>query len=100
MLRLDRGELVRECVGLLRRQRAGLVDDAAGERRHRQRRLRRGEAGGEEEHDRSDEGAHRRTGGVPVARNQRGADAALSKLTDGGTEICASFCTVKLGLTL
>ena len=26
-------------------------------------------------------------------------DAALSKLTAGGVEICASFCTVKLGLT-
>ena len=34
------------------------------------------------------------------AADQRGAEAGLSKLTDGGTEICASFWTVKLGLTL
>ncbi len=33
-------------------------------------------------------------------QGQRGADAGLLKSTVGGTEICASFCTVKLGLSL
>ena len=97
---LDRGQLVRERLGLRRRQRSGLVDHPAGERRHRQHVLRRRQAGGDAEQDGSDEGAHRRTRWRDEGGDQRGAEAALSKLTLGGTEIWASFWTVKLGLTL
>jgi hypothetical protein len=59
---LDRGQLVRERLGLCRRQGSGLVDHPARERRHRQHALRRRQAGGDAEQDGSDEGAHRRTG--------------------------------------
>jgi hypothetical protein len=93
-LLLDRGELGAERVGLRGRQRRRLVDDAAGEDRHRHQvlGLRRGEGERGEQSRRSEDSAHR---ALPDQR-----DAGFSKLTGGGTEICASLLTVKLGLVL
>ena len=93
-LPLDRGELGAERVGLRRRERPRLVDDAAGEERHRHEvlRLRGGDGERGEQSRRGKDSAHR------ALVNQR--DAGFSKLTGGGTEICASLATVKLGLVL
>ena len=90
-LRLDGGELVAERLRLRGAERAGLVDHAARQRRHRQQALRLRQP-------------HRPQQGGGEQRAASGAsrfhfDAGLSKLTAGGCEICASFCTVKLGLT-
>ncbi len=93
-LLLDRRELGAERLGLRRRERRRLVDDAAGEDRHRHQvlRLRGREDERGEQRRRGEDSAHR------APRDQR--DAGLSKLTGGGTEICASLATVKLGLVL
>ena len=102
VLRLDRLRAWRRapaaCCGVSVR---GLVDDAAAERRHRHEILRRAAPlPSSKAATRSDERAHRAHATDRVRDAQRGADAGLLKSTVGGTEICASFCTVKLGLAL
>ena len=82
---------------LRRRQRRRLVDHAAGEDRHRHDVLRRTPAPKANRGERA--AAAARTARIG-RRLSVGADAGLSKLTVGGTEICASLATVKFGLGL
>ena len=98
-LLLERCELGAERVGLRRRERSGLVDDTAGEGRHRNDVL--GERGAKyeraEKSHRGKERAHREPRTAPHGLQR---DAGFSKLTGGGVEICASLATEKFGLVL
>ncbi len=84
-------------------ERAGLVDDARRQRRHRQHVLR--PAGAAAAHSQAASSSRSVCIDGPGSQRAHHFDAAaagaagLSKFTAGGALIAASFCTVKFGLT-